>query len=74
MNSGSATGRAYFMSQAKYDNGLHNPISVFITAFTGGPAAPYPEQDPNTGYDYFGPKAQSAFLALLVIGLVVWTL
>ena len=66
--------RAYFMSQAKYDNGLHNPISVFITAFTGGPAAPYPEQDPNPGYDYWVPKAQSAFLALLVIGLVVWTL
>ena len=66
--------RAYFMSQAKYDNGLHDPISVFITAFTGGPAAPFPEQDPNPGYDYLIPKAQSAFLAVLVIGLVVWTL
>jgi hypothetical protein len=66
--------RAYFMSQAKYDNGLHNPVSVFVTAFTGGPLAPYPEQDPNPGYNYLIPKAQTAFVALLVIGLVVWTL
>jgi hypothetical protein len=65
--------RAYFMSQAKYDSGLHNPISVFITAFTGGPAAPFPLQDPNPGYNFLIPKAQTAFVALLVIGLVVWT-
>jgi hypothetical protein len=68
------TWRAYFMSQAKYANGLHDPISVFITAFTGGPAASYPEQDPNPGYDFLIPKAQTAFVAVLVIGLVVWTL
>jgi hypothetical protein len=65
---------AYFRGQSKYANGLHDPISVFITAFTGGPAAPYPLQDPNPGYDYLIPKAQSAFIAALVIGLVIWTL
>ena len=33
--------RAYFMGQAKYANGLHDPISVFITAFTGGSSAAF---------------------------------
>ena len=66
--------RAYFRGQSKYANGLHDPISTFVTAFTGGPAAPYPLQDPNPGYDYLIPKAQSAFIAALVIGLLVWTL
>ncbi len=66
--------RAYFRGQAKYGNGLHNPISTFITAFTGGPVAAYPGENPNTGYDYLIPKAQSAFIAALVIGLVIWTL
>jgi hypothetical protein len=66
--------RAYFTGQAKYGNGLHDPISVFITAFTGGSSAPYPLQDPNPGYDYLIPEAQSALIAALVIGLVIWTL
>lgn len=66
--------RAYFRSQSKYANGLHDPISTFVTSFTGGPAAPYPLQDPNSGYDYLIPKAQTAFIAALVIGLIVWTL
>ena len=68
------TWRAYFSSDAKYANGLHDPISVFVTAFTGGPAAAYPLQDPNPGYGYLIPKAQTAFIAALVIGLVIWTL
>ena len=66
--------RAYSRSQSKYANGLHDPISTFVTSFTGGPAAPYPLQDPNSGYDYLIPKAQTAFIAALVIGLIVWTL
>jgi hypothetical protein len=66
--------RYYFSSEAKYGNGLHDPVSVFVTAFTGGPAAEYPLQDPNPGYNHVIPQAQTAFIAALVIGLVVWTL
>ena len=66
--------RSYLQGQAKYANGLHDPIATFVTAFTGGPAAPYPLQDPNAGYNYLIPKAQTAFIAALVIGLVIWTL
>jgi hypothetical protein len=64
---------AYFKTSAKYGNGLHDPISTFVIAFTGGPAAKYPLQDPNPGYNYLIPKAQTAFIAALVIGLVIWT-
>ena len=31
-------------------------------------------QDPNIGYTHTYPQAQTAFVALLVIGLIVWTL
>jgi hypothetical protein len=66
--------RAYFDVQAKYGNGLHDPITTFVIAFVGAPRATYPLQDPNPGYGYLVPKAQTAFVAALVIGLVVWTL
>ncbi len=45
-----------------------------MTAFTGGPHARYPLQDPNPGYNHVIAQAQTAFVAALVIGLVVWTL
>ena len=65
---------AYFKTSAKYGDGLHDPITTFVTAFTGGPAAKYPLQDPNYGYDHVMAQAQTAFVAALVIGLIVWTL
>ena len=65
---------AYFKTSAKYGNGLHDPIADFVTAFTGGLPAKFPLQSPNPGYDYLVPKAQTAFVAALVLGLVVWTL
>ncbi len=65
---------AYFKTSAKYGDGLHDPITTFVMAFTGGPAARYPLQDPNAGYDHVIAQAQTAFVAALVIGLIVWTL
>jgi len=64
----------YFKDQSKYGNGLHDPVTTFVMAFTGGPPSKYPLQDPNPGYNYLIPKAQTAFVAALVIGLIVWTL
>jgi len=64
---------AYFKTSAKYGDGLHDPITTFVMAFTGGPAAKYPLQDPNPGYDHVIAQAQTAFVAALVIGLIVWT-
>jgi len=66
--------RAYFKTSAKYGDGLHNPVMTFVTAFTGGTPAKYPLQDPNMGYNHVAVQAQTAFVAALVIGLVVWTL
>jgi len=65
---------AYFKTSAKYGDGVHDPITTFVMAFTGGPAAKYPLQDPNAGYDHVIAQAQTAFVAALVIGLIVWTL
>ncbi len=65
---------AYLSAQGKYGNGLHNPVATFIAAFTGSPLARYTIQDPNIGYTHTYPQAQTAFVALLVIGLIVWTL
>ncbi len=65
---------AYFKTSAKYGDGVHDPVTTFVMAFTGGPNAKYPLQDPNSGYHYLTPRAQTAFIALLVIGLAVWTL
>jgi hypothetical protein len=65
---------AYFKVQSKYANGLHDPVTTFVMSFTGGPLAKFPLQDPNSGYNYLIPRAQTAFVAALVIGLLVWTL
>jgi hypothetical protein len=65
--------QAYFLIQAKYNNGLHDPVATFLSSFTGGPPAKYPLQDPSPAYQYLVPKAQTALVAALVIGLVVWT-
>ena len=65
---------AFFKTSAKYGDGLHDPITTFVTAFTGGAAAKYPLQDPNGGYTHVIAQAQTAFVAALVIGLIVWTL
>jgi hypothetical protein len=65
---------AYIDAQAKYGNGVHNPVGTFLASFTGGPPAKYVIQDPNVGYTYVIPKAQTAFVALLALGLVAWTI
>ena len=65
---------AYFKTAAKYGNGVHDPVATFVTAFTGGTPAAYPLQDPNSGYHHLIPRLQTAFVAALVIGLVLWTL
>lgn len=63
---------AYFKTAAKYGNGVHDPVATFVTAFTGGSPATYSLQDPNSGYHYLIPRLQTAFVAALVIGLVLW--
>ena len=65
---------AYFSTQAKYGNSLHDPVVTFVQAFTGAPLARYALQGPNMGYDYAIPKAQTAFVAFVVLLLVAWTL
>lgn len=65
---------AYFSTQAKYGNSLHDPVASFVQAFTGAPLARYALQDANLGYDYVIPRAQTAFVAFLVLALVAWTL
>jgi hypothetical protein len=65
---------AYFKTSSKYGDGLHDPVATFVTAFSGGSPARYSVADPNAGYSYLGPRAQTAFVAALVIGLAVWTL
>lgn len=66
--------KATLQVQSDFANGLHDPIVTFLDAFTGGSAAKYIVQSANPGYAHTIPKAQTAFLALLVIGLVAWTL
>jgi hypothetical protein len=66
--------KATVQVQSAFANGLHDPVVTFLDAFTGGPTAKYIIQSANPGYDYTIPKAQTAFVALLVIGLAVWTL
>ena len=48
---------AYFKTSAKYGDGVHDPVTTFVMAFTGGPDAKYPLQDPNSGYHYLTPRA-----------------
>ena len=57
----------WFKTSSKYGDGVHDPVTTFVMAFTGGPAAKFPLQDPNPGYDYLIPKAQTAFVAVLVM-------
>ena len=59
---------------AKYDTGLQNPITTFIAAFTGGMPGAYSLQGPNPSYEHLIPKAQTAFVAALVLMLLVWVL
>jgi hypothetical protein len=66
--------KGYLLTQTKYANGLHDPVATFVTAFTGGPPGTSPLLTPNSAYNHVAPEAQTAFVALLVIGLVAWTL
>jgi hypothetical protein len=62
---------AYFLVQAKYGNGLHDPAANFLATFVHGPYPRYSIQNPNPGYAYLAPKAQTVFVAVLVLGLAV---
>jgi hypothetical protein len=62
---------AYLMVQAKYGNGIDNPVTSFLVSLDGGPHARYAIQDPNRGYRFLAPKAQTVFVAVLVLTLLV---
>jgi hypothetical protein len=64
----------YLLTQSKYSNGLPNPVKTFVTTFTGASTAKYPLWTLDSAYDHVYPEAQAAFVAALVIGLVIWTL
>lgn len=64
--------QGYLLTQTKYANGLHDPVATFVTAFTGGAPGPDPLLTPNSAYNHVIPQAQTAFVAVLVIGLVAW--
>jgi hypothetical protein len=65
---------AYFLVQAKYGNGFHNPVAIFLASLTGGAPARYSIAGPNLGYKYLPPKAQTVLVALLVLALVAASL
>jgi hypothetical protein len=62
---------AYFLVQAKYGNGFHDPAAIFLASLTGAPPARYAIQDPNQGYGYLPAKAQTVLVAALVLTLAV---
>lgn len=68
------TWKGVYEPLAKYDTGLQNPITTFLAAFTGGTPGGYPLQGPNPAYTHLIPKAQTAFVAALVLMLLVWVL
>jgi hypothetical protein len=62
---------AYFLVQAKYGNGFHDPIATFLASFTGGAPARYAIQRANRGYAYLPARAQTVLVAALILTLVV---
>ena len=64
---------AYFLVQAKYGNGLHNPVAIFLSSFayTHSPVVQYAIQQPNIGYHHLAPRYQTVLVAALVLILVV---
>jgi hypothetical protein len=62
---------AFFLVQAKYGNGFHNPVAIFLVSLDGAGHARYAIQDPNPGYKYLPPKAQTVYVAGLVTSLIV---
>jgi hypothetical protein len=65
---------AYFLAQAKYGNGFHDPAATFLASLTGGAPARYVIQGPNGGYDHLPAKAQTVLVAALVLTLVAASL
>ena len=65
---------AYFLVQAKYGNGFHDPVAIFLASFTGGAPVRYAIQGPNGGYRYLPAKAQTVLVAALVLTLVAASL
>jgi hypothetical protein len=61
---------AFFLVQAKYGNGFHNPVAIFLVSLDGAGHARYAIQDPNPGYKHLAPKAQTVYVAGLVVSLV----
>jgi hypothetical protein len=62
---------AYFLVQAKYGNGFHDPAVIFLQSLTGAPPARYAIQGANEGYKFLPAKAQTILVAALVLTLAV---
>jgi hypothetical protein len=60
---------AYFLVQAKYGNGFHDPVAIFLASLTGGAPARYSVAGPNLGYRYLPPKVETVLVAVLVLTL-----
>lgn len=66
---------AYFLVQAKYGNGFHDPAAIFLASLKGGgPPVRYAIQGPNPGYKYLAARAQTVLVAALVLTLAVASL
>jgi hypothetical protein len=65
---------AYFLVQAKYGNGFHNPAANFLASLTGAPFPRYPIQQLNEGYKHLPPRVQTVLVAALVLALVAASL
>jgi len=65
---------AYFLVQAKYGNGIHDPAATFLASLTRGPHVAYPIQQLNVGYKYLPAKAETVLVAALVVTLVAASL
>jgi hypothetical protein len=62
---------AYFLVQAKYGNGFHNPAAIFLASLVGGAPARYSIAGLNRGYKYLPAKEETVLVAVLVLTLIV---
>jgi hypothetical protein len=65
---------AYFLVQAKYGNGFHDPAAIFLASLTGGTPARYAIQGLNEAYKYLPAMAQTVLVAALVLTLAAASL
>jgi hypothetical protein len=64
---------AFFKVTHTTGSALSNPIGTFIGAITQRPV-PFYWGEPNPGYNYFAPKVQNVFVAVVALGLISVTL